>query len=461
MIEEGEMKWAIEKKATLGFGLALAILAINVAVSYRNTIKLIENDKLVTHTQRVLKELEGILASVNNVQAGQRGYVVTGEENFLAPYRAASAQIDEQIKHCRALTADNPNQQRRILMLEQQAANYLAFNKEIIALRREQGFEATRQVIASSRGEQLRNEIHAQVAEMQNEENELLQGRMAQSATSARVTTLTFAIATLFSVALLGVVYHLTRRYLIERRLAEESLQQTATELARSNKELEEFAYVASHDLQEPLRMVVSYMQLLQRRYQGKLDANADEFIAFAVDGANRMQTLINDLLTYSRVGTRGKPFAPTDCTAAIKRVLSNLRMAIEEQQAVITQAALPTVMADDVQIMQLFQNLIGNAIKFHGEAPPRVQISAKREATHWLFSVRDHGIGIDPEYAERIFKVFQRLHGKAEYPGTGIGLAVCKKIVERHGGRIWVESQAGQGATFYFTIPATGGIPT
>lgn len=247
-------------------------------------------------------------------------------------------------------------------------------------------------------------------------------------------------------------------RDVTERKQAEYMLRQQAQDLARSNSELEQFAYVASHDLQEPLRMVASYVKLLERRYKDKLDADANDFIGFAVDGANRMHLLINALLDYSRVGTHGKPFEPTDCSIIVNEALANLRAAIAESDATVTCDELPPVMADPSQLVQLLQNLIANAIKFRGVEKPRVHISAERAGNDCTFSVRDNGIGIDPSYADRVFVIFQRLHDREEYPGTGIGLAICKKIVERHGGRIWVESELGQGATFRFTIPGSGG---
>jgi len=243
----------------------------------------------------------------------------------------------------------------------------------------------------------------------------------------------------------------------LETRVTErtEALVAQTRELERSNTELTQFAYVASHDLQEPLRMITSYVQLLARRYKDKLDDEANEFIDFAVDGATRMQQLINDLLAYSRAGTRDKPFKPTNCTTVVNRVIHNLKPAILENEAVITTNQLPTVMADELQLEQLFQNLISNAIKFRSRETPQIQISAiQNQVNEWVFSVQDNGIGIEPEYGERIFVIFQRLHTREKYSGTGIGLAICKKIVERHNGHIWFESQPGRGATFYFTIP-------
>jgi len=301
------------------------------------------------------------------------------------------------------------------------------------------------------------------------------------------------------------------QREITERKRAEEMLAQQAQELARSNAELERFAYVAAHDLQEPLRVVTSHLKFLEGCCKGRLDSKADESMAYAVDGATRMQMTIKDLLAYSRVGLWGEDFEPTDCEAVLDQTLADLQVAIEESGAVVTHDPLPTVMADDLQLGQVFQNLIANAIKFHpstprqarddassgrspstprqardgassgrspstssgrgGEEPPRVHISARRmedsaisdpkseirNPKSWVFSVRDNGIGIDPEYADCIFEIFQRLYTQEEYPGTGIGLAICKKIVERHGGRIWVESQPGEGSTFYFTIPMIG----
>jgi light-regulated signal transduction histidine kinase (bacteriophytochrome) len=244
-------------------------------------------------------------------------------------------------------------------------------------------------------------------------------------------------------------------RDITERTRITEQLQQQAADLARSNADLQQFAYVASHDLQEPLRMVASYTQLLARRYQGKLDADADEFIAFAVDGATRMQHLIEDLLAYSRVGTRGKQFASTDVNVVVSRVLRDLQGTIDGSRAVVTRDDLPTVDADAVQLGEVFQNLIANALKFRGAEDPRVRVSAERDGNTWRFAVRDNGIGIEPRHAERIFVIFQRLHARADYPGTGIGLAICKRIVERHGGKIWVDSRPGAGSTFSFTLPA------
>lgn len=240
----------------------------------------------------------------------------------------------------------------------------------------------------------------------------------------------------------------------VVRRRTELELEERVKELARSNAELEQFAYVASHDLQEPLRMVASYNQLLARRYKGKLDTDADEFIGYTVEGVSRMQRLINDLLAYSRVGTRGRDFFAVDMQKVLDGTLRDLERMLADEGAVVTHDPLPHVMGDEGQLGQLLQNLLSNALKFHGAASPRIHVGVKHDANGDVFYVKDNGIGIEAEYFERIFVIFQRLHPRETYPGTGIGLAICKKIVERHGGRIWVESVPGEGSTISFSIP-------
>jgi PAS domain S-box-containing protein len=252
-----------------------------------------------------------------------------------------------------------------------------------------------------------------------------------------------------------GILVTAAIRDISVRKDAEKHLLKTVGELKRSNEELQQFAYVASHDLQEPLRMVASYTQLLAKRYTGRLDHDADEYIAYAVDGCNRMQALIQDLLTYSRAGTDGRSHREISSENALNAALTNLRATIQESGAVVTHDSLPAITMDDTQLVQVFQNLVGNAVKYRSPEIPRVHVTAAKNAgNECVFAVRDNGVGIDPQYFERIFVLFQRLHGQNEFTGTGIGLAICKKIVERLGGRIWVESQPAKGSTFYFALP-------
>lgn len=253
-----------------------------------------------------------------------------------------------------------------------------------------------------------------------------------------------------------AILSDITERKKSEKALKhQEARERRSVELKRSNDELQQFAYIAAHDLQEPLRMVASYTQLLAKRYKGRLDSDADEFIAYAVDGAHRMQLLIGDLLAYCRVGTKGEEPRETSSEAALEQALLNLEGAIQESGVVVTHDPLPTVIADGAQLVQLFQNVVGNAIKYRSAELPRVHVSAnKNGGNEWIFSMRDNGLGIDPKYFEKIFVMFQRLHGREEFSGTGIGLTVCKKIAERHGGRMWVESEPGKGSTFYFALP-------
>jgi PAS domain S-box-containing protein len=251
-----------------------------------------------------------------------------------------------------------------------------------------------------------------------------------------------------------GILVTAAIRDISVRKNAEGHLVKTVGELKRSNEELQQFAYVASHDLQEPLRMVASYTQLLAKRYKGRLDSDADEFIAYAVDGSTRMRGLIQDLLSYSRAGTDAKPLHKISSESVLKEALGALRATIEESGAIVTHDALPTIVTDGTQLTQVFQNLVGNAIRYQGSQVPLVHVSATKKGSEWIFAVRDNGLGIDPQYFDRIFVLFQRLHGQTEFKGTGIGLAICKKMLEGLGGRIWVESQPQNGSTFFFALP-------
>lgn len=473
------MTFTFRNKLIVGIGLALAALAFMGVLSFRTLTRTKSDADWVVHTHVVLEGLGTLGEAMLETETKQRGFLLTGDESYLGDYGKASDKVHQALRTLRSLTSDNPVQQRNLDRIEPLFSTKFAELDDRIDLRKRYGLDATVATVQYSSPRDSLERIRLAIAEMEGEERRLLLERAAEAdASGTRTRRAVFAgnLAALLFLSLAGIAIHqeMARRrraedavnalnseleHRVALRTAElaertEQLAERAKDLARSNAELQQFAYVASHDLQEPLRMVASFTQLLAKRYKDKLDDDAREFIHFAVDGATRLQTLITDLLAFSRVGTHAKPLEKTACDAVLDRVLASLKLAIADNGAKITRAPLPTVMADPVQLGQLFQNLLTNGMKFHGEKAPLIHISAEQTRNAWKIRFRDNGIGIPREHAERIFVIFQRLHTKSEYPGTGIGLAICKKIVERHGGAIWIEPTPGGGTTFCFTIP-------
>jgi signal transduction histidine kinase len=452
------------RKIQLAFGSAVVILLAVGAVSYRSMIMSSESDRWVRHTHEVLETFQILVTDMAQIESSSRGYVLTGQESYLGSYNAAVLSAGKDAAAVRSLTKDNLQQQLQLSALEDIMAQKIRFGDAVISLRGTKGVEAAANAIRSDRGQQIMTEFLGIVSNIRNEELRLLSLRSMEAERRLGQTKIVLLFGTVLGILIAVVSGLIVCRDIVARGLAEDALRKgeeallkTVGELKRSNDELQQFAYVSSHDLQEPLRMVSSYTQLLAKRYKGQLGSDADEFITFAVDGCNRMQGLIQDLLAYSRAGTNGKKLCEASSEDALQKALINLRITVEQTGAIVTHDSLPAVRTDATQLTQVFQNLVGNAIKYHGAEPPRVHVSATRNGGHeWTFSVRDNGLGIAPQYFERIFILFQRLHGRDEFEGTGIGLAICKKILERLGGRIWVESQPEKGSTFYFALPET-----
>ncbi len=609
MKDAGMKRTPLAAKISLGFWFALTLLVVLSIDSYRTTRVFLDTSQLVAHTHEVIETLEQVLSELTDAETGQRGYLLTGEERYLEPYHVTLDVVDRTVRSLRRLTADNPEQHRRLAKLEPLIAQRLVELQETIDVRRRAGLAAALQIVRTDRGKQIMDNVRTVVQDMVTVERALLKERTQQAEASASTTlsdifygdVLAFVLVALsgyfisrdltkrrqaeqalaalntrlelrveertqalqqseeaeraqrefFQVTLASIgdavivtdpygeitflnrvaevvtgwttanaaakplseVFHIVNeetrqpvdnpieivlrtggvaglanhtvllsrtgsacpiddsaapirdaqgrllgvilvfRDVSERRRTEKERDCLLTELQQANEEFQQFANIVSHDLNEPLRTIGSFAQLLAQETQGKLDASANESMAFITDAAQRMQQMLTDLLAYTRVGQTPE-FQAVDTEALLMQVIEALQLRIAECGGTITYEPLPTVSGDATRLGLVFQNLIGNALKFCGETPPRIHVSAQQVYGYWQFAVRDNGIGIDPKQAERIFQVFQRLHTRSQSPGTGIGLAICKKIIEQHGGRIWVESHPGEGSIFYFTMP-------
>jgi len=434
-------------------------LSVMMAVAVGAALSSIEVQRghsrsLTIHTY--LHVLDRVQLAVLEMETGQRGYLLTGQETYLVPYQQARRHIQAALDDLAGFDPVSMGLSAAKLPATDLVRDKAAELARTVELRRNSGAAAAEQVVATGAGRIIMEALSTEVDEMRQQAELVVDQQEARIRFGARITESLIVIGLVLSGGLMVTSVTLLRREITAHQAVENALRQRQIALARSNDELEQFAHIASHDLQEPLRMISSYIQLLRRRYVNKLDAQADEFIGYAVDGAKRMQALINDLLNFSRVASGAQPMVPVDLEAAFDDTLKDLEIRIEDCGATVTHDPLPTVSADPVQIRQLLLNLIANGMKFQLPAQkPEVRVTATREEDEWRFGVSDNGIGIDAKYFKNLFQIFKRLHSNDEYPGTGIGLAMCRKIVERHGGRIWIESVLGQGSTFLFTLPA------
>ncbi len=474
-------RWGI---LALVFGAVLLFLIANAAISYRVTWQLIDNEGWVAHTHEALNEIAGILSSVKDAETGERGYLLTGEDSYLSPYKTGLVELGQHLDRFRSLTVDNPSQQRRLAALLPLLAARKAQLAAGIERRRAAGAATGRATLLTGEGQRTMEAIRWAAGGMTAEENRLLRLRAARARAGGRTALWTLSLANLLLLALVAAVSYLTYRDIRQRERAEEALRaahdelemrvdertaelaatnerlrQSTVELERSNRELQDFAFVASHDLQEPLRKIQAFGDRLKSKHGAALGADGVDYLARMQGAAHRMHTLINDLLTFSRVTSKAQPFVPVDLDRIATEVLSDLEERIERSGARVETEPLPTLDADPLQMRQLLQNLVANALKFHraGETPV-VKILAAVEgnggAPQARITVADNGIGFDMKYLDRIFTPFQRLHGRSEYEGTGMGLAVCRRIVERHGGALTAESAPGEGARFLVTLP-------
>ena len=445
--------------------------------------RLVDSAAIVLHTHQIQGGVVRLFSLVQDVESGQRGYLVTGDVAMLERYEVERDEIVRELRRIREFTRDDANQERRLRELELLVRQRVDMAASVLRTAQQSDMASAQREIANGGGLQIMEKIRGAVAVIQEQEQELLTVRTDAARRSAATISIAVPVGFGMALAALALAFSISRRAnrdltgQVERRTAqlrlsfsslrdsEAELRQARDELERrviertdelecSNRDLEQFAYVASHDLQEPLRAISGCVQIIEKRYDAKLDAKGHELIAHTVAGVGRMKELIEGLLAYSRVNRLHEDVEAISSSAVFDAAVLQLESAVTESGAEIAHGELPMVMGNRGQLIQLFQNLLGNALKYRGDVAPRISVSATAQGKMWDFAVRDNGIGIEPQYFERIFSIFQRLHTRDEYPGTGIGLALCKRIVERAGGTIWIVSEAGAGSTFHFTLP-------
>lgn len=453
------MRRSLAQQVKVGLLLALVLLFINSLVSYRNIRRLIENERWVTHTHEVLTELERTLSTLKDAETGQRGYLLTGNENYLQPYQQAIAQISTSIDSLTKLTADNPNYEQPLYILQQRITAKLAELEQTIKLRREQGFDAAVGVVRTNRGKQVMDNIRQQIAEMKAVEYSLLQQRAKESQASIQQTLLTFSLATGVNLALLALVYYLFRRNQLqseeEKATLEKRVFERTQKLQAANDDLEAFGYTVSHDLQAPLRAMHGFAEALLEDYGDVVDELGKEYARRIILSAMRLEDLIQDLLAYSHLNRAELSLKAIDLTQLMSDLMNEIQPEIKQKKAEIKiQSPLPQVIGHGPTLIQVITNLLLNAMKFvQTNVPAQVQVFAERHDDWVRLWIADNGIGIAPEHQQRIFRVFERLHGQETYPGTGIGLAIVRKGVERMQGQVGVESQLGQGTRFWIDL--------
>jgi signal transduction histidine kinase len=461
---------------------ALVLVLANAAVSYVNVERLAANERQVARTHEVLDAIESTVSTLADAETGERGFLLTGDDAYLAPYQSAADELPDDLRRVRRLTADNPEQQASADDLDRLAARKIELLHESIHVRREMGSVVPRVTEILTEGKGVMNDARQVVGGMRAREATLLGVREQESRWSWWAALVTNVLGALLGGGAIGLAYVLFRRDLrarvqaadrlrqandqleehVRRRTAE--LDRANAELERSNGELQQFASVASHDLQEPLRKIQAFGDRLQARFGAGLDEQGADYLRRMLDAAGRMRGLIDDLLAFTRVATGAQPFAPVDLNRLAAEVVSDLEGRLQQTGGRVEVGALPTVEAEPTQMRQLLQNLIGNALKFHRPGVPPAVVVAGRVVPAAAgaagpaceLTVRDNGIGFEDKYAERIFGVFQRLHGRGEYDGAGMGLAICRKIAERHGGAVTARGTPGEGSTFTVTLPLT-----